>query len=74
MPDKQCIHHLDLCDECGGLQVTEYVELNGVTGVTITDDTTGVTRTLGEGTRLYWSPGPTPCEPDHPAAEGEGRP
>lgn len=61
MDDKRCIHHLDLCDECGGLQVTEYTELNGVTGATINGDD-GTTRTLGEGTRLFWTPGPTPCQ------------
>jgi hypothetical protein len=58
----ECIHQLTLCASCGGLQVTEYVELNGVAQVDFADTNF---QSSGE-TRVFWSPGPTPCEPDTP--------
>lgn len=66
MDDSRCIHQLHLCDQCGGLQTTTLVELDGVTAaMTMTADD-GEARPLAPGTRLFWTAGPDPCEP--PAA------
>lgn len=62
MDDSRCIHQLDLCEQCGGLQVTTLTELQGVTEVQIGDDD-GRTRFMSSGTRVFWSPGPEPCDP-----------
>lgn len=57
-----CIHQLGICDDCGGLQITEYTELSGaISGITFDGDNGSFAAPAG--TRVFWSPGPTPCEP-----------
>lgn len=57
-----CTHRLDICPDCGGLQVAEWTELNSVTGVEFNfADGTGK---FSDKTRAFWTPGPTPCQPE----------
>jgi hypothetical protein len=68
MNEPPCIHQLAVCPDCGGLEITEYTELTGtVSGVTIDGDRGRYTAPAG--TRLFWTPGPTPCRPIPDASE-----
>lgn len=53
-----CIHHLDICEQCGGLEITDLTPLNMAEG------------SVPAGTRLYWTAGPPPCDADDTVPRG----
>lgn len=53
-----CIHHLDLCPDCGGLEVIRLDEVPGITGGTLT---LGDGREVGLSGVIYLGPASTPC-------------
>lgn len=58
---NECIHHLDLCDKCGGLQVATLFPIHGVVEGAELTGMDGSRIKLGNGTRLYFGPTPEPC-------------
>jgi hypothetical protein len=55
-----CIHHLDICPDCGGLDVVRLDEMQGVTGGTLTLGNGGEIDL--SGATFYIGPASTPCE------------
>lgn len=61
----ECIHHLSICSDCGGLEVVRLDKVNGATGGSLAFDD-GRTIDL-TGATFYIGPAPTACDaqPEH---------
>lgn len=57
----ECVHHLEICDQCGGLSVVRLDEIPGITGFTITL-TDGREIKSGPDPKVFMGPAATPCE------------
>lgn len=58
----ECIHHLAICNTCGGLDVVRLDALPGITKATLTLND-GTQRDL-TGATFYLGPATTPCDAD----------
>ncbi|MGW7053097.1 hypothetical protein [Streptomyces sp. NPDC054887] len=57
---SDCIHSLNFCDECGGLEVTRWDRVPGVISIDLGDGPVF-------GAEVFFSPPPEPCiPPDDP--------
>lgn len=55
-----CIHHLNICPDCGGLEAIRLDEVPGISDVAVTGD--GGRFTLAGVVTVYAGPASTPCD------------
>lgn len=56
---SDCIHHLDICNECGGLNIVQLNLVAGVASINL-DDGRGGTTTI-DNAKIYIGPAATSC-------------